>query len=65
VHVETKSMSNSLWGEEISTTAYVINKCLTKKLNNKVPQEVCSCKKLYGKTKAMILVGYHNNGAYR
>lgn len=34
-----KNFSNELWGEEVSTTAYLLNKCPTKKLENVTPEE--------------------------
>jgi hypothetical protein len=34
-----KHLSNEYWVEEIATEVYIINKCLTKSVKNKVPQE--------------------------
>lgn len=38
-------MPNSLWGEAVTTTTYVLNRCITRRLKNKVPNEVLSGKK--------------------
>ena len=35
-----KKLPHSLWGEAISTVVYLLNKCPTLKLENKVPEEV-------------------------
>jgi len=45
--LKQRSMPDSHSGEKISTAAYVMNRCSTKRLNNKVRQEVWSGKKPY------------------
>jgi len=40
--LKQRSMPNSLWGEAVTTAAYVLNRCPTKILKNKVLEEVCS-----------------------
>lgn len=34
------SLPNNLWGEDVSTAAYILNRCPTKKLKEKVPNEM-------------------------
>jgi transposase InsO family protein len=84
-----KKLPHEFWGETVNTATYILNKCPTKKMKDKVPEEIWSgrkpsishlkvfgsiCykhvpdsrrKKLEDKSEAMILVGYHNIGAYR
>jgi len=43
--LKQRSMPNSLWGEAVTTAAYVLNRCPTKRLKNKVVEEVLSGKK--------------------
>jgi len=45
--LKQRSMPNSLWGEAVTTVVYVLNMCPTKRLKNKVPEEVWSGKKPY------------------
>ncbi|KHN21844.1 Retrovirus-related Pol polyprotein from transposon TNT 1-94, partial [Glycine soja] len=33
-------LAHSLWGEDVSTTTYLLNRCPTKRLKEKVPEEV-------------------------
>lgn len=40
-----KNFPKSLWGETVITIAYILNRCPTKKLKNKVPEEVCCGKR--------------------
>jgi hypothetical protein len=35
----TKHFSNEYWVEEVATSVYILNRCLTKSVKNKVPQE--------------------------
>jgi hypothetical protein len=35
----TKHLSNEYWAEAIETAIYILNRCLTKSVNNRVPQE--------------------------
>jgi hypothetical protein len=87
--LKEKKLPHEFWGEAVNTAAYILNKCPTKKMKDKVPEEIWSgrkpsishlkvfgliCykhvpdsrrKKLEDKSEAMILVGYHNTGAYR
>lgn len=37
-----KNLPKELWGEAVSTAAYLLNRCLTKKLENITPEEVWS-----------------------
>ena len=43
--LKKNNLPKSLWGEAVTTTVYILNKCLTKKLKNKVPKEVWSGKR--------------------
>jgi transposase InsO family protein len=43
--VKHMNLPKSFWGEAVNTTVYVLNKCPTKKLKDKVPEEVWSGKK--------------------
>ncbi len=43
--LKQRRIPNSLWGEAVTTAAYVLNMCPTKRLKNKVPEEVWSGKK--------------------
>lgn len=43
--LEQKNLPNSIWGKVVTTTAYVLNMHLTKRLKNKVLVEVWSGKK--------------------
>ena len=36
----TKHFSNDYWVEEVATTVYIMTRCPTKSVKNKVPQEV-------------------------
>lgn len=36
-----KHLPNELWGEVVSTATYILNKCLTKKLEVITPEECC------------------------
>ena len=38
--LKEKHLPSTLWGEEVSTTTYILNKCPTKKLKDRVPEEV-------------------------
>ena len=40
-----KNFPKSLWGEAVSTAVYILNRCPTKILKNKVPEEVWSGKR--------------------
>ena len=41
--MESKHFPNEYWAETISTTIYIMNRCLTKSVKNKVPQEAWTC----------------------
>ncbi|CAJ2646460.1 unnamed protein product [Trifolium pratense] len=43
--VKHRNLPKSFWGEAVSTAVYVLNRCPTKKLKDKVPEEVWSGKK--------------------
>ncbi|GAU48263.1 hypothetical protein TSUD_405090 [Trifolium subterraneum] len=43
--VKHKNLPKSFWGEAVATAVYVLNRCPTKKLKDKVPEEVWSGKK--------------------
>jgi len=45
--LKQRSMPNSLRGDAVATAAYVLNRCPTKRLKNKVHEEVWSGKKPY------------------
>ena len=34
-----KHLSNEYWGEAVATAVYIMNRCPTKSVKNKVPQE--------------------------
>ncbi|MCI55765.1 homeobox-leucine zipper protein ROC8-like, partial [Trifolium medium] len=38
--VKQKDLPKELWGEAVSTATYLLNKCPTKKLKNRVPEEI-------------------------
>lgn len=38
--LKQKGIPNSLWGQTVTTVAYVLNKFPTRRLNNKVLEEV-------------------------
>lgn len=40
-----KTLPHSLWGEVVSTTVYILNKCPTKRLKEAVPVEVWTGRK--------------------
>lgn len=87
--LKEKKIPHEFWGAAVNTATYILNRCPTKKMKDKVPEEIWSRrkpsinnlkvfgsifykhvpdsrrKKLEDKTEAMILVGYHNTGAYR
>jgi hypothetical protein len=35
----TKNLSNEYWAEAVGTIVYILNRCLTKSVKNRVPQE--------------------------
>ena len=37
--MEAKHLSNEYWDEAVATTIYIMNRCVTKSVKNKVPQE--------------------------
>lgn len=43
--LKSKKLPHSFWGEAATTAAYVLNKCPTKRLHSKVPEEVWSGRK--------------------
>ncbi|GAU34373.1 hypothetical protein TSUD_217130 [Trifolium subterraneum] len=43
--VKHRNLPKSFWGEAVATAVYVLNRCPTKKLKDKVPEEVWSGKK--------------------
>ena len=43
--LKQKNLPKSLWGEVVSTAIYILNRCPTKQLKNKVPEEVWSGKR--------------------
>lgn len=45
--LKQKGMPNSPWGEIVTTTAYVLDRFSTRRLKNKVSEEVWSDKKPY------------------
>jgi len=87
--LKEKKLPHKFWGEAVNSATYILNICPTKKMKDKVPEDIWSgrkpsvnhlnvfgsiCynhapdsrrKKLENKSEAMILVGYHNTGAYR
>lgn len=38
--IKEKKLPHSFWGEAVSAAVYLLNKCLTKRLKDKVPEEV-------------------------
>ena len=38
-----KHFPNEYWGEAVATTIYIMNRCLTKTVKNKVIQEAWAC----------------------
>lgn len=38
--LKRKNLPKSLWGEAVTIVVYILNRCLTKKLKNKVSEEV-------------------------
>lgn len=38
--MKNKRLPHNFWGEAVTTVAYALNKCPTKRLGNKVPEEV-------------------------
>jgi transposase InsO family protein len=54
--IKQKNLPQTFCSEEVTTTAYILTKCPTKKLNLKVPEEAWC--------EIMILIGYHPTGAY-
>jgi len=84
-----KGLPKSFWGEIVATTTYLLNRCPTKRLMQRVPEEYWTGRKpivshlkifdslcykhianarrnkLQDKSESMILVGYHDTGAYR
>ena len=38
--IKEKSLPQNFWGEAVTTAAYILNKCPTKRLKEKVPEEV-------------------------
>ena len=43
--LKQKNLLKSLWGEVVTTIVYILNRCHTKKLKNKVHEEVWSGKR--------------------
>jgi transposase InsO family protein len=43
--LKQKNMPHMFWGEAVSTATYILNKCPTKKLKNKVPEQAWSGRK--------------------
>ena len=43
--LKEKQLAKNLWGEAVETATYVLNRCPTKQLANKVPEEVWSGRK--------------------
>src|ERR1044072_557364 len=43
--LKEKNLPHSLWGEAVTTSVYIFNKCPTKKLKDKVPEEVWTGRK--------------------
>ncbi|CAJ2637099.1 unnamed protein product [Trifolium pratense] len=43
--VKHKGLPKSFWGEAVNTAVYVLNRCPTKKLKDKVPEEIWTGKK--------------------
>ncbi|MCH97475.1 retrovirus-related pol polyprotein from transposon tnt 1-94, partial [Trifolium medium] len=74
--VKQKQLPKRFWAEAVSTAVYILNRCPTKRLIDKVSEEVFGSlcykhvpearrKKLDDKSEPMIFVGYHRTGAYR
>ena len=38
-----KHLPNEYWGEAVATAVYIMNRCPTKSVKNKVPQEAWTC----------------------
>ena len=38
-----KYLPNEYWGEAVATAVYIMNRCPTKSVKNKVPQEAWTC----------------------
>ncbi|MCH85090.1 copia-type polyprotein, partial [Trifolium medium] len=68
-----KHLPKELWGEAVNTACYVLNRCLTKRLNGVTPEESWSGHKpsvshlkVFGSiAHRHVLVGYHSTGGYR
>ncbi|OIW07849.1 hypothetical protein TanjilG_19950 [Lupinus angustifolius] len=43
--LKCKGLPHHLWGEAVTTSTYVLNRCPTQRLNNMVPEEVWTGKK--------------------
>ena len=43
--LKEKHLPSTLWGEVVSTATYIFNKCPTKKLKDRVPEEVWTRRK--------------------
>ena len=41
--METKNLSNEYWVEAATTTVYIMNRCPTKSVKNKIPKEAWTC----------------------
>ena len=41
--LEAKHLPNEYWGEAVATAVYIMNRCPTKSVKNKVPQEAWTC----------------------
>ena len=39
----TKHFPNEYWGDTVATVVYIINRCPTKSVKNKIPQEAWAC----------------------
>ena len=37
-----KQLSNEYWGEGVSCVVYILNRCPTKNIKDKTPEETCS-----------------------
>lgn len=43
--LKLKNLHDSFWGEAVTTAAYLLNKCPTKRLHSKVPEEIWTGRK--------------------